>query len=1269
MTEAGWLGGWLPRVLQPFASASPGKRKTPCLPVSTEDACSRLVDCSGEFPKRQKLGILTPAGGQQPLQAASQLAHYTPQKHSQQALQREQLLQQKRQKRHGVHTQQPSFCRIGRSRLLAGRLQGPCGGDSSDASFASVPSEDEAFRLHAHLHPERHARRAGQAWMVPRSQPAAGASRADPRYQEQAQQPHLQQQQSLRVPPLPLKPSQHKQQQKASSSLFPPSSLIHAVPTDSSRMVVLDFSSAPAATAAQMPPAKVAATAASPRAAGKARQLSSSSTRTLSDSVGASSSVLPRSLSLAHVPAAVSGNSASFCASAAAAAPLPISASASALPSLPVFPAPTSAKSLSTSALPPLSCGLDGGGPGACATVAQSRKRICKDETQHQMLPLQQRRLAQQQQQEPYAEQPFGVPSARGGESLFYEKENDASRGQRCVTKELPASLEQHVPPFLAHALTVVGPFAKLQKSHTLEAVALGLSTRQRRAACGDGLSGQGRKDAVFDEPKEPVFASPQKEEMAPSLGDGGGVLFGHRVLRPLLSKDPSDNYDAFLDILKHAQKHCDAEALDFLLSDQELQYYTRGSCHPSITLFAQQRQDQQQQQHLQHPPRHLQKLAGARPSWALPAALLTALDAQRDVDPFSVFGEAPPELMLHEVYGQEHYNATSRSVRATHPVLARLDKQRLLSPPASSSTQQQHGATGAAGVEGKEKGALLSAERWESVVLPALLNWWQRDSAVELDWRHDPLTAEDCAWYLQAIGATRDLTHLVTLKQPCFCPTPPPQRGWSWTDSRQLLRRRLGTTTSTLSQTAGEGLFSASPSLSPPKPHARDRLNKSRWKVPLQPQRTSAITARGRALGAAAALSPITPGVRRQRQRKWAEASAARTGRSRSRKKSRFFSPEGSPAAEPSPALHMPAKAAASLSSENTMRCATTEPPSSVPHGPREPSADLGRLLADAQRRLDKLAERMRCRSRPPLNAPLVSSAQADMTQQRSSPSSNTVSSSAPHYRTAKSSSSARTMSASGSFSRAHLQPSFGRGPTSSTSRLDLLSAASRGRAVAAAGAPLPTGGKSFYSSSNLPLPGREKGTLFSSSSAVTARAPQGEVSLIRPDAPIGYSAKRTGLLPAASGVRYQAAYHLRSAVGKTAPRCTRILIYSFSPIYHKTRLSNADTPTQRQSRGTKSHSAALPRGHEKESLSLKLVKAPRLSVQRALSAREPVAKIFPAQRQRQKLPAVCCYTSASASGGRSVPQILEGFVRACGTPHDSKYISRMKPRSLNSI
>lgn len=322
-------------------------------------------------------------------------------------------------------------------------------------------------------------------------------------------------------------------------------------------------------------------------------------------------------------------------------------------------------------------------------------------------------------------------------------------------------------------------------------------------------------------------------------------------------------------------------------------------------------------------------------------------------------------------MYGQQHYNAVGPRIRATHPVLARLEKHRLLPQAANSSNtsmhlqQQPHGvATTATTVgDGRQKG-YLTAESWRDVLLPALLSWWRLDSSVELDWRQDPLTAEDFSWYLEAIGATRDLTDIVTLKQPCFCPTPPPQRGWSWTDSRQLLRRRLAAG----AISAVRERLSTWLSPSPPKRYAGEKATRARNPVPLTPKRAAPPL---RVAATAAVLSPITPGVRRRRQRKWAEASAAFAGRGDARKRSRRLSRNGSPTVLPA----APREVSAAVPAADAVPAAAVVPgavgaiPSSLK---REGglSGELGRLLADAQRRLDSLAERMRSRSRPPLNA-----------------------------------------------------------------------------------------------------------------------------------------------------------------------------------------------------------------------------------------------------------------------------------------------------------
>ncbi|KAL8431397.1 hypothetical protein Efla_001752 [Eimeria flavescens] len=1007
MSEAGWLGGWLPRVLQPFASASVGKRKTPCLSETNGAAHSHTLKGGDDPSKRQKLASSAAARDKQPLHRPCPVTSSPPQTPLQPTSQQ---LQQ-RFRKCGLQSSQQSQSRIGRRRLPAGRAQG---------CFASVPSEDEAAKVHDEFHRNWQARRANRPLQIPSQQSAAAGQTTGGRrqhhhqHQQQLQQQQQQQHQPRSVPSLPL----HQLQQKQPfPSLLAPSRML-LEPSRHVRQGGASGKGFEAATAIVSPSA-AAARIAGPQIAAKAEVVGSATSATALG--GASVSWLfPRNLFRSKGPSASSASTAACTVAAAATGPPSASVSASALPALPLSSAPFTVKSHSTSALPPLS---------------------------------------------------------------------------------LLGSRQQPAASFLPQAAAPSPKAAALKDTQAAEAEAVKAGARQVEPAVEERLTSSREDTAAFDAPKGLLFASPSKDDATTARDAGGGFMFGHRVLRPLLSKDPAENYDAFLDILRHAQKHCDAEALDILLSDQELQYYTRGSCHPNIALNAQQ---QQQQQQLRHSSRQLQRLAGARPSWALPGALLSALEAQKTVDPFSVFGEAPSELVLHEVYGQEHYNATSSRMRATHPVLARLEKQGLLNPPAGSSNKgsgsnssmvQPQPVAGAAADKAREKASFLSAETWRNVVLPSLLQWWQRDSSVELDWRHDPLTAEDCAWYLQAIGATRDLTDVVTLKQPCFCPTPPPQRGWSWTDSRQMLRRRLagGASVSSL-----RGRVSVSPSPSPTKARPNvlgDQANRmtSRMHFQLQ-QRASA--SRLRAVGASAALSPITPGVRRQRQRKWAEAAAGLTVRSRSRKKSRFFSPVGSPAAVPAPSVLVPAPAAQQLSPPKTAaanhatagRAAAAQTQAAVKHQSTI-SAELGRLLADAQRRLDSLAERMRSRSRPPLNA----AATRKPIDSRERPLASTTHISSSSHRTVGGTSSARTMSASGGVARGH---SFLRGREQgvvsfSSSRMEVSRAAS-GAVCTAPGGRLAddsraTPESSYYSSSHLPLLGRERVPMSSSAAAAT--------------------------------------------------------------------------------------------------------------------------------------------------------------------------------------
>ncbi|OEH74007.1 inner centromere ark-binding region protein [Cyclospora cayetanensis] len=464
----------------------------------------------------------------------------------------------------------------------------------------------------------------------------------------------------------------------------------------------------------------------------------------------------------------------------------------------------------------------------------------------------------------------------------------------------------------------------------------------------------------------------------------------------------------------------------------------------------------------------------------------MSALQAQQEVDPFSVFGDAPPELVLHEVYDQQHYSAVGPAIRASHPILAKLDRQRLLLPPAPGNggcgsksggnslptvQAQQHAASG---VPDKLH---LTREMWEEVLLPALQSWWCAESAVELDWRQDPLTAEDCAWYLQAIGASRDLTDQVTLKQPCFCPTPPPLRGWSWTDSRHLLRTKLAS--GTLTKAAGESGCSW-PSFSPPK--RRTEREKHTRVFAKQRETGAPAKRRGAAAFAGAAvtvLSPITPGVRHRRQRKYAEMCAP---------------PEGAPASSSSkrsrkeaPRHRCPSDGSTRMTA-NSSRSAAGAEGGSFTRGVTSSSSltgELGELLADAQRRLDSLAERMRSRSRSRSRLPPKASNGTDAAVGAASRLVNRLSGNSLAGRAG-----GRSLSGDAAVDPRPQGHGIGgeaqRAPTDGSSRQ-----LKEGNALRLAKAPIRAGqqveadglgisGRSYYSSSNLPLLGREMRSLL---------------------------------------------------------------------------------------------------------------------------------------------------------------------------------------------
>lgn len=243
---------------------------------------------------------------------------------------------------------------------------------------------------------------------------------------------------------------------------------------------------------------------------------------------------------------------------------------------------------------------------------------------------------------------------------------------------------------------------------------------------------------------------------------------------------------------------------------------------------------------------------AGARPSvcpaWATPENLAKAVQGQENFNPFTVFGEAPPEVVLSEVYDERHYTHASVYTRASHPAICRLVSGRKQPESSALDNAATHGreerhedekrdklrqtqeklrdqvARGEISAEEAQKrwvrvlqetsdkeeqdprkewkafqeelvrhgfSGKLDGKAFKEKLLPALEAWWRGQCEVELDWRHDPLTSEECTWYIEAMGAVVDATDVISCKQACFCPTPPPYQPWAWTDSRFRLRQK----------------------------------------------------------------------------------------------------------------------------------------------------------------------------------------------------------------------------------------------------------------------------------------------------------------------------------------------------------------------------------------------------------------------------------------------------------------------------------------------
>ncbi|RQX70914.1 inner centromere protein, ARK-binding region protein [Toxoplasma gondii CAST] len=398
------------------------------------------------------------------------------------------------------------------------------------------------------------------------------------------------------------------------------------------------------------------------------------------------------------------------------------------------------------------------------------------------------------------------------------------------------------------------------QKEGTLgEATGRGGITMETRSFAHQLQHSEQRREQMFtndsqkdrEDDKENHILLEEEDEEAGHEGKKRSEVFGHRVLRPLRSKNLHENYDALIDIVAFAKRRCEKETMELLRRDVQILYYARGLHHPThVQTF------QRQAQHPltsgaapQGPPPSFSSLpsvtaalaAGAHPhpcpSWATREELRAAMSRQDAFNPFTVFGEAPPELVLSEIYDQRHYTHVSAQTRASHPVIARLaashgeaaasrdsEGDRRLQLP--ESRRDLMARKGIAPEEAKrlwmealedlqrkrddmtERGGQVTAAFHRELVkygfarqldvtafreklLPALEAWWKGQCDIELDWRHDPLTGEECAWYAEAMHALTDATDIMTVKQLCFCPTPPPYRPWSWTDSRFRLRQK----------------------------------------------------------------------------------------------------------------------------------------------------------------------------------------------------------------------------------------------------------------------------------------------------------------------------------------------------------------------------------------------------------------------------------------------------------------------------------------------
>eukprot|EP00920_Eleutheroschizon_duboscqi_P034551 GHVT01082805.1.p1 GENE.GHVT01082805.1~~GHVT01082805.1.p1 ORF type:complete len:914 (+),score=199.43 GHVT01082805.1:1913-4654(+) len=218
---------------------------------------------------------------------------------------------------------------------------------------------------------------------------------------------------------------------------------------------------------------------------------------------------------------------------------------------------------------------------------------------------------------------------------------------------------------------------------------------------------------------------------------------FGHRVLLPLPSKVPDENFNAYKTMQDTCIEKRNDDALCALAEDQELRWYGGGTYGRNSAL-----------------QREL-------PVWASTSNVEKAVRKQDKWIPSSIFGTAPPAMIMKDILSNWHFSMIQANTWKTHPALKLiLDK---------------------VGPEECKVGAT-----YRKNVLPYLERHWQEDRANELDWTNDPLCELDKIWYDAAIGATVDKTDDMTECEICYCTTPHSDREWSWANTRSFLSQHL---------------------------------------------------------------------------------------------------------------------------------------------------------------------------------------------------------------------------------------------------------------------------------------------------------------------------------------------------------------------------------------------------------------------------------------------------------------------------------------------